>query len=121
MNTIDYFGKELVLKPINKVRVRFRDGRWHVEYRYKKWLFKKWLFNFWNVEGQYRDFTEAKAKAETLKAQGGFFILKDIVIDEDVNTDVVEDPVADSFTEFTTSEQVNPPERSWLARLLKKF
>ena len=50
MNTIDYFGKELVLKPINKVRVRFRDGRWHVEYRYKKWLFKKWLFNFWNVE-----------------------------------------------------------------------
>ena len=35
MNTIDYFGKELVLRPINKIRVRFRDGKWHVEYRAK--------------------------------------------------------------------------------------
>lgn len=115
MNTIDYFGKELELKPINKVRVRFRDGRWFVEYRTKKWL-----FNFWDVEGQYRDFIDAKNKAEAMKAQGGYFILKDIVINEDVNTDVQEDPVADSFTDFSTSEQTEPPKKSWFARLFKR-
>jgi hypothetical protein len=112
MNTIDYFGKELVLKPINKVRVRFRDGKWHVEYRSKKWL-----FNFWNVEGQYRDFMDAKNKADVLKAQGGFFTLKDTVIEMDVNTDVVEEPQAE---DFDTGVQAEPPKRSWFARIFKR-
>lgn len=111
MNTIDYFGKELVLKPINKVRVRFRDGGWHVEYRSKKWF-----FNFWNVEGRYRDFVDAKQKAETLKAQGGFFTLQDMVIEMDVNTDVVEDPVV----EDPVTEVVEQPKKSWFARLFKR-
>lgn len=115
MNTIDYFGKELVLKPINKVRVRFHDGKWAVEYR-----FKKWFINFWGVEGQYRDFVDAKAKADTLKAQGGFFVLKDIVLEMDVDTDIVHDPVADSFTQYTTSMQTELPKRSWFARIFKR-
>jgi hypothetical protein len=115
MNTIDYFGKELVLRPINKVRVRFQDGKWNVEYRAKKWL-----INFWSVEGQYRDFVDAKQKAETLKAQGGFFMLQDMVLEMDVNTDVVEDPVADSFTQYMTSEQAEPPKKSWFARIFKR-
>ena len=115
MNTIDYFGKELVLKPINKVRVRVIDGKWNVEYRTKKWF-----FNFWNVEGQYRDFVDAKAKAETLKAQGGFFTLQDMVLEMDVNTDVQEEPEADLFTQFTTSEQAEPPKKSWFARIFKR-
>lgn len=111
MNTIDYFGKELVLRPINKVRVRFRDGKWHVEYRAKKWL-----FNFWNVEGQYRDFVDAKQKAEVLKAQGGFFTLKDMVIEMDVNTDVVEDPVVEDPITFTLEQ----PKQNWFARIFKR-
>ena len=115
MNTIDHFGKELVLKPINKVRVRFHDGKWAVEYRTKKWL-----FNFWGVEGQYREFMDAKAKAEVLQLQGGFFILKDMVLEMDVHHDVVHEPVADSFTQFTTSTQADSPKRSWFARLFKR-
>lgn len=111
MNTIDYFGKELVLKPINKVRVRFRDGAWHVEYRSKKWF-----FNFWSVEGQYRDFMDAKTRAETLKTQGGFFTLQDIVIEMDVNTDVIEDPVV----EDPVTEVVEEPKKSWFARIFQR-
>ena len=115
MNTIDYFGKELVLRPINKVRVRFRDGKWHVEYRAKKWF-----INFWNVEGQYHDFMDAKQRADTLKTQGGFFTLKNIVLEMDVNTDVVEDPVADSFTQYMTSEQAEPPKKGWFAQIFNR-
>lgn len=82
MNTIDHFGKELVLKPINKVRVRAVDKKWNVEYRTKKWI-----FNIWNVEGQYKDFVDAKAKALALKAQGGIFILQDMKLEWDVGSD----------------------------------
>lgn len=87
MNTIDHFGKELVLKPILKVRVRFRDGKWFVEYCVKKWLFK-----FWSVENSYRDFADAKAKAIALKAQGGIFILRDVKLEWDIGDEV---PVED--------------------------
>jgi len=111
MNTIDYFGKELVLKPINKVRVRFRDGSWHVECRSKKLL-----FSVWNVEGQYREFMDAKNRADTLKAQGGFFVLQDMTIEMDVDTDVVEDPV----TEDPTTQVVEQPKKSLLARIFKR-
>lgn len=115
MNTIDHFGKELVLRPINKVRVRFRDGRWSVEYRARKWL-----INFWSVEGRYRDFADAKVKAEQLTAQGGFFTLKDTMLEMDVNTDVIEDPVADSFTQFTTSSATIQPKVGWFTRIFKR-
>jgi len=84
MNTIDYFGSELVLKPVDKVRVRFakgvgQSGVWCVEYRTKKWL-----FSFWSVEGLYRDFVDAKARALTIKSQGGFFILQPIKLEWEV-------------------------------------
>lgn len=86
MNTIDFFGKELVLKPVDKIRVRFRDGRWYVECRTKKWK-----FNVWSVEGNYNEFMDAKNRAEVLKSQGGFFVLRDMVLEYDVNSDNVHD------------------------------
>lgn len=76
MNTIDHFGQELVLKPITKVRIRNHDKKWYVEYS-----IKKWIFNFWVVEGNYKDFVDAKARAIVLRDQGGVFQLQNVQLE----------------------------------------
>lgn len=97
MNTIDYFGKELILKPIDKVRVRNVDNSWSVEYRSKMWI-----FNVWRGEGKYKDFIDAKAKAQALKDQGGIYLLQNIKIEWNVGGDLIEEhpPINDEDIEL---------------------
>lgn len=85
MITLDHHGKELKLNPVTKIRVRFRDGRWFVEYKEsRKFLFIP-LKGIWQVEGSYRDFFDAKQRADCMKMQGGYYTIVDSEIDYDVD------------------------------------
>jgi hypothetical protein len=85
MITIDHHGKQLRHNPVTKIRVRFREGRWFVEFKEpKKFLFIP-LSGVWQIEGSYRDFFDAKQRAECMKMQGGYFTLVDVELNYDVD------------------------------------
>ena len=67
MNVAD-LGYEIVYDPITKVRLKFQEGKWLVEYRRKpKYFFDKW---WWFDDGIFKKFEDAKFRAEVLAAQG---------------------------------------------------
>ncbi len=79
MNVAD-LGYEVVYDPINKVRLKFQDGKWLVEYRRKpKYFFDKW---WWFDDGLYHDYGDAYVRAQTIAAEGGIKRVKPKQIQE---------------------------------------
>lgn len=68
MNITD-LGYEVVVEPILKVRIRFTDNRWYVEYRRKpRYFFDKW---WWFDDSKHVVYNDAYVRAQTLAAEGG--------------------------------------------------
>ena len=68
MNVAD-LGYEIVYDPITKVRLKFQEGKWLVEYRRKpRYFFDKW---WWFDDGLYHDYGDAFVRAQTIAAEGG--------------------------------------------------
>mgnify|MGYP006269885431 CR=1 FL=1 len=68
---IEDLGLEVKRNPISKVRYSFHEGKWFVEYKLKepRYYFDKWL---WYTDGKYRNYVDARTRAEFL-ANNGYF------------------------------------------------
>jgi hypothetical protein len=73
MNVTD-LGYEILFEPILKVRLRFMDNRWYVEYRRRpKYYLDKW---WWFDDSKHVEYNDAYVRAQTLAAEGAYKILR---------------------------------------------